>query len=438
MHSELVIKPRWIIPVVPYGVTLTDHLVVVRDGRIARICKTSELNGIAPDAQIVELPDHVLIPGLINTHTHAAMSLMRGLADDLPLMRWLNEHIWPAEAKHVSPDFVLDGTRLAIAEMIRGGITCFNDMYFFPEATAAAAAEAGMKASIGMIALEFPTSYASDAQDYLEKGLAMRDQWKGTPLLSFCLAPHAPYTVSDSTFERIGILAEKLDVPIHVHLHETSEEVDTSARQTGQRPISRLASLGLLSPRLIAVHAVHLDREEISILANNGCHVAHCPSSNLKLASGIAPVSQLLDAGVNVALGTDGAASNNRLDMFEEMRTAALLAKAASNRADVLPAHRALELATHAGARALSLDHDTGSIEVGKSADLTAVNLNSIELSPCYEPASHLVYSAGRHDVTHVWINGKTVLEERQLAGGSPQALRANAQRWAALIQPIK
>ncbi len=418
--------------------TLTDHVVVIRDGRIAQICEAGALSTLAPDTKVVELPDHVLIPGLVNTHTHAAMSLMRGLADDLPLMRWLNEHIWPAEARHVSHEFVLDGTRLAIAEMIRGGTTCFNDMYFFPEATAAAAVEAGVRASIGMIALEFPTNYASDAQDYLAKGLAMRDQWKGRSTLSFCLAPHAPYTVADTTFERIGVLAEKLDVPIHLHLHETRDEVENGTRETGRRPLARLASLGLLSPRLIAVHAVHLESAEISVLASHGCHVSHCPSSNLKLASGIAPVAAMLEAGINVALGTDGAASNNRLDMFEEMRLAALLAKAAANRADVVPAHQALELATFAGARALALDRDIGSIEIGKSADLTAVNLGGLELSPCYDPASHLVYSASRHDVTHVWIEGEPVLIDRNLTRGRDGFLRATAQRWGALIQPLR
>lgn len=438
MRPDLVIKPRWIIPVVPRGVTLTDHLLVIRDGRIAEICEAGACTTLSPDTQIVDLPDHVLIPGLVNTHTHAAMTLMRGLADDLPLMRWLHEHIWPAEARHVSREFVLDGTRLAIAEMIRGGTTCFNDMYFFPEATAAAAVEAGMRASVGMIALEFPTNYASDAQDYLAKGMAMRDQYKGTSNLSFCLAPHAPYTVSDATFERIGVLAEKLDVPIHLHLHETRDEINNCASETGRRPLSRLASIGLLSPRLIAVHAVHLESAEISALASHGCHVSHCPSSNLKLASGIAPVAEMLDAGVNVALGTDGAASNNRLDMFEEMRLAALLAKATANRADVVPAHQALELATYSGARALALDLEIGSIEVGKSADLTAVNLSDLDLSPCYDPASHLVYSASRHDVTHVWISGKPVLVDRNLTWGSHESLRATAQRWSALIQPLR
>jgi len=417
---------------------LTDHAIVLRGGKIAGIHKAADLAGIAPDAHVVDLPDHVVIPGLVNTHTHAAMSLMRGMADDLPLMRWLNEHIWPAEARHVSHDFVLDGTRLAIAEMLMGGITCFNDMYFFPEATAAAAVEAGVRASIGIIALEFPTNYASDAQDYLAKGLAMRDLWKDHPHLSFCLAPHAPYTVSDMTFERIGILAEKLDVPIHVHLHETREEIANSVQDLGQRPLARLAALGLLSPRVIAVHSVHLEHEEISTLATYGCHVAHCPSSNLKLASGIAPIAHLLEAGVNVALGTDGAASNNRLDMFEELRLAALLAKGREHRAEAVPAHQALEMATIAGARALGLDHQIGTIEIGKSADLVAVNLSSLNLSPCYDPASHLVYAASRRDVTHVWIEGVPAVERGTLVRGDARELHSMSLRWAALLQPTR
>lgn len=436
MSSDLVLKPRWIIPVVPYGVTLDDHVVVIREGKIAGIHKAGDSGAVPHGARVVDLPDHVLIPGLVNTHAHAAMTLMRGMADDLPLMRWLNEHIWPAEAMHVSHDFVLDGSRLAIAEMIRGGITCFNDMYFYPEATALAAVEAGMRASIGIIALEFPTNYASDAQSYLDKGLSMRDKWKAHANLSFCMAPHAPYTVSDTTFDRIGVLAEKLDVPIHMHLHETKDEIENSISATGLRPLRRLANMGILSPRVIAVHAVHLDADDISLLSNFGCHVAHCPSSNLKLASGIAPVTRLLDAGINVALGSDGAASNNRMDMFEELRLAALLAKVTEHRADAVPAHRALEMATIAGARALGLDHHIGSIEIGKCADLSAVNLNSLSLSPCYDPASHLAYVASRHDVTHVWISGETVLADGDLIGKDVQELRVMAQRWSALLRP--
>ena len=437
MSDELLIAPRWLVPVEPAGVTLEGHAVLVRDGTIALVGPRAEVEAEAPLAARVELPDHVLIPGLVNAHTHAAMTLMRGLADDLPLMRWLEDHIWPAEGRHLSHDFVHDGTLVAIAEMLRGGVTCFNEMYMYPEAAARAAVETGMRAAIGMIALEFPTPYANDAQDYLAKGIAMRDEWSAHPLLSFCLAPHAPYTVSDATFEKIGVLAEQLDVPIHMHVHETLDEVTGAVARNGRRPLERLATLGLLSPRLVAVHAVHLDPGEIEALARHGCHVAHCPTSNLKLASGFAPVAKLLDAGVNVALGTDGAASNNRLDLFEEMRLAALLAKAVGQRADAVPAHQALAMATLHGARALGIDARIGSIAPGKAADLVAVNLGSLELSPCYDPVSHLVYAAGRHDVSHVWIDGRPKLVDRHLVGIDTDALRARAARWSAQLRPL-
>lgn len=437
MSDELLITPRWLVPVEPAGVTLEGHAVLVRHGTVVRIGPRAAIEAETPHATRVDLPDHVLIPGLVNAHTHAAMTLMRGLADDLPLMRWLEDHIWPAEGRHLSPDFVHDGTLVAIAEMLRGGVTCFNEMYMFPEAAARAAVETGMRAAIGMIALEFPTPYASDAQDYLAKGIAMRDEWNVHPLLSFCLAPHAPYTVADATFEKIGVLAEQLDVPIHLHVHETLDELSGAVARTGRRPLERLATLGLLSPRLVAVHAVHLDTGEIDALARNGCHVAHCPSSNLKLASGFAPVAKLLDAGVNVALGTDGAASNNRLDLFEEMRLAALLSKAVAQRADAVPAHEALAMATLHGARALGLDARIGSIVPGKAADLVAVNLGTLELSPCYDPVSHLVYAAGRHDVSDVWIEGRPKVVDGRLVDIDTDALRARAARWSSQLKPV-
>jgi 5-methylthioadenosine/S-adenosylhomocysteine deaminase len=364
------------------------------------------------------------------------MSLMRGLADDLPLMEWLNDHIWPAEARHVSAQFVYDGTLLACAEMIRGGITCFNDMYFFPEQAARAALVAGVRAAIGLICIEFPTAYASDAQDYLRKGLAMRDEFKSHDSLSFCMAPHAPYTVSDRSFEQIVTYAEELQTPVHIHLHETLDEIRESENRFGVRPIERLRRLGVLSPGLIAVHAVHLLPEEISLLRETGSHMAHCPSSNLKLASGIAPVSALVGAGVNVGVGTDGAASNNRLDLFEEMRVAALLAKAASGRPTSVPAEQALAMATLAPARALGLDGQIGSIVPGKAADLTAVNLGDLELSPCYHPVSHLVYAAGREQVTHVWREGRLLLDNRRLTTLDPTELGAKAAFWQQRITP--
>ena len=393
-------------PVEPAGAVLEHHAVAVRDGAIERVLPASEALSAFGDYERVELPEHVLIPGLVNAHTHAAMSLMRGLADDLPLMRWLQEHIWPAETKHVSPRFVRDGTALACAEMLRGGITCFNDMYFYPEASLEAAREAGMRVALGLIVVDFPTAYASDPDDYLRKGLALRDREREEPLVSFCLAPHAPYTVSDPTFRQVATLAAELDLPVHLHVHETEHEIERSLAEHGVRPLERLRRLGLVDSNLIAVHSVHLEASEIALLARHGCSVAHCPSSNLKLASGFAPIEALRKAGVNICLGTDGAASNNRLDLLAEMRTAALLAKAVARDAEALPAHAALRAATLGGARALGLGARIGSIEPGKRADLAAIALRAPELAPCYDPVSQLVYAAGREHVTHVWVDG--------------------------------
>ncbi|MDH4174370.1 MAG: TRZ/ATZ family hydrolase, partial [Betaproteobacteria bacterium] len=378
----------------------------------------------------IDLPGHALIPGLVNAHTHAAMALMRGIADDLPLMRWLQEHVWPVETKHVSADFVKDGTLLACAEMLRGGVTCMNDMYFFPEAALEAALQAGMRAALGIIVVEFPSAYAPDPQSYLAQGLALRDRWREHPLASFCLAPHAPYTVSDATFRRVAQLAAELDLPVHVHLHETASEVERSVAEHGVRPLARLDSLGLLGPNLIAVHAVHLTPAEVALLARHRASVAHCPSSNLKLASGMAPVAQLLEAGVNVALGTDGAASNNRLDLFEEMRLAALLAKAAAGNAEALPAHEALRAATLGGAIALGAEARIGSIVPGKAADLVAVGLDDLSLQPVYDVVSHLVYACGREHVTDVWVGGERVLRERQLTRIDVSDLQGRAALW--------
>ena len=302
--ADLLISARWVVPVEPAGVVLENHCVAVREGRILAVLPSNGAERRFDAAQEVALGNHVLLPGLVNLHTHASMTLMRGLADDLPLMTWLQEHIWPAEGKHVSPDFVHDGTLLACAEMLSGGVTCFNDMYFFPEATARAALSAGMRAALGMIVIEFPTPYANDPEDYIAKGLAMRDALRGEALLSFCMAPHAPYTVSDRSFTRIATIAEELDIPVHVHLHETLDEIAQSIKQHGARPLARLDGLGVVGPRLIAVHSVHLEKDEIDLLARQGASVAHCPSSNLKLASGFAPVAALGAAGVNIGLGT--------------------------------------------------------------------------------------------------------------------------------------
>jgi len=402
----------------------------VAGGRIVAVLPTAEAERSYDAAKRVNLPDHALIPGLVNLHTHAAMTLLRGLADDLPLMEWLKDHVWPAEAKHVSAEFVYDGTLLACAEMLRGGITCFNDMYFFPEAAGRAALAAGMRAALGIIALEFPTSYAADANDYIAKGLAARDELKEEPLLSFCMAPHAPYTVSDKTLAKVVTIAEELDLPIHVHVHESRHEIEDSLAQHKVRPLERLGALGMLGPRLIAVHAVHVTDNEIDTLARHGASVAHCPSSNLKLASGLAPVAAMLARGVNVGIGTDGAASNNRLDLLEETRIAALLAKAVADDAQALPAHQALAAATLGGARALGLEALVGSLVPGKFADLCAIGFGEPELTPCYDPVSHLVYSAGRAQVSHVWVAGEIRLEQGKLVGFDNRSLNNRILLW--------
>jgi len=433
---DLLIEARWTIPVEPAGIVLENHAVAINDGRIVAILPQDQAAVRFAPRSLRQLTNHILIPGLVNLHTHAAMTLLRGLADDLPLMDWLQNHIWPAEAKHVSAQFVHDGTLLACAEMLRGGITCFNDMYFFPKAAAEAALASGMRAAIGLVTLDFPTAYAADADDYLAKGLAVRDELRDEALLSFCLAPHAPYTVSDRSFTKVLTLAEQIELPIHVHLHETAQEIDDSVRQFGMRPIERLHRLGLLSPGLIAVHAVHLNTAEIELLAEHGCSIAHCPSSNLKLASGIAPVAELARRGVNIGLGTDGAASNNRLDLFQEMRLAALLAKGQSGHADAINAHQALRMATLGGAQALGLDATIGSIAPGKAADLCAVRLDDIGLSPCYSPVSHLVYTAGREHVSDVWVGGTIRVQDRQLLENNEIELIKLAALWQNKVCP--
>jgi len=428
---DLLIEASWVLPIEPAGALLENHAVAVNAGRIVDVLPSSDAdNRFRAKARKI-LDGQMLLPGLVNLHTHAAMSLFRGRADDLHLMDWLSKHIWPAEGRHVSEQFIHDGTLLACAEMLRSGITCFNDMYFFPGQAGRAALEACMRAVLGIVVIEFPTPYASDAQDYLRKGLGARDALKSEALLSFCMAPHAPYTVSDASFEQIATLAEQLQLPVHIHVHEIEHEIHEHIKQHGVRPLERLRRLGLLGPELIAVHAVHLDDVEIDLLAAQGCSVAHCPASNLKLASGFARLGDMLSAGINVGIGTDGAASNNRLDILEELRLAALVSKAESGDAQTLPVHSALRMATLDGAKALGLDHDIGSIEHGKCADMIAVNLAGvIEMSPCYDPVSHLVYAAGREHVTHVWVQGKEVVSGGQLTTVDPQELIAKARSW--------
>ena len=419
----------------PAGV-LTGHAVAVHDGEIVAVLPLADAQQqYQPDA-LIELRDQVLLPGLINLHTHAAMSLMRGFADDVSLMHWLHQHIWPAEKQHLSEAFVRDGSLLAAAEMLRGGITCCNDMYFFPQAAAESFLTAGMRATLGMIVLEFPSAYAADADDYLARGLHIRDTLKDEALLSFSFAPHAPYTIADDTFRRIVTLADQLGLTIHTHIHETEAEINDSLSRHGVRPIERLARLGLLGPNFIGVHAVHLTPADIDTLAQFNCHIAHCPASNLKLGSGIAPLTALLEADINVGLGSDGAASNNRLDLFAEMRLAALLAKGTTGDAAACSAATALRMVTINAARALNLDHQIGSLAPGKRADMIAVDLGALHHQPVYDPLSHLIYVAGREDVTHVWVDGKPRVQNRHVVNLDVDDLRARTAYWQLKLNP--
>lgn len=427
---DTLIHARWLLPVEPQGVLHEHWSVAVHNGRIVDLLPTAEARARYHARDTHERPAHVVMPGLVNAHTHAAMTLLRGLADDLPLAAWLNDHIWPAEARWVSAEFVRDGTELAVAELLRGGVTCIQDMYFFPDVSARVCAHLGMRACIGLVVIDFPTAWAREAQEYITKGMELRDQHKSDPLLSFAFAPHAPYTVAEETLTRIRTLADELELPIHMHVHETAHEVEQSLAAKGERPLARLRALGLLSPAMMAVHMTQLTEEEIALVASTGTHVIHCPESNLKLASGFCPVGKLLAAGVNVALGTDGAASNNDLDMFGELRTATLLAKGVAGDPTVLPAVQALRMATINGARALGLEAEIGSIERGKWADLIAIEIAPPEGAPLYNPLSHLVYAASRRDVTDTWIAGRHLLRERQLVAVDEAALAVRVEDW--------
>lgn len=430
MKVDLLIQARWIIPVEPESVTYENHALVINDGKIIDLLPATSAQQKYQPITFEQLDNHALMPGLINSHTHASMSLMRGIADDLHLMDWLQNHIWPLEQKWVGKTFVRDGSDLAIAEMIRGGTTCFNDMYFFPEITAQQAIQQGIRASVGLIVIDFPSAWAEHSDGYLEKGLALHEQLRDEPLITTPFAPHAPYTVSDKSLIKIRNLADKLELPIHMHLHETQHEVEEQQKLTNQTPIQRLDQLGLLSPSFMAVHMTQLTGVEINLIAKTGAHIIHCPESNLKLASGFCPIADCLDKGINVALGTDGAASNNDLDMFGEMRTAALLAKGVSKNASAVPAMTALKMATINGAKALGIEQETGSLSIGKAADVIAINFDYLETQPLFEPISQIVYATGRHQVSDVWVAGKQLLKNRSLTTINCDDLKARITEW--------
>ena len=430
---DLLLLPTWLVPVEPAGVVLKEHGLGIRDGRIAFIGpRAAALKLSATETR--ELPGMLLSPGLINAHGHAAMSLFRGLADDLPLMTWLEKHIWPAEAKWVDEAFVRDGTNLAIAEQLKGGITCFSDMYFYPKVASDCVHNSGMRAQIAIPILDFPIPGASTADEAIRQGVELFGDLKHHPRIKITFGPHAPYTVCDDNLEKIRVIAEELDAAIHMHVHETAFEVQQAVEQTGERPLARLGRLGLLGPRFQAVHMTQISEDDLVLLVESNTSIIHCPESNLKLASGFCPVERLWQAGVNVAIGTDGAASNNDLDLLGETRTAALLAKAVAGSATALDAHRALRMATLNGARSMGIEADVGSLEVGKAADIVAFDLSGLAQQPVYDPVSQLIYATGRDCVKHLWVAGKQLLDDRRLTRLDEEHLCATAKAWGQRI----
>jgi 5-methylthioadenosine/S-adenosylhomocysteine deaminase len=427
---DLLIEARWIVPVEPHAVVLENHAVAVDGERIVALLPITEARAAYAPRERVELGEHVLIPGLVNSHTHNPMTLLRGLADDLPLMVWLQQHIWPAEAKVIGPEFVRDGVELAVAEMLRGGTTCANENYFFPDVIGATYRKLGFRAVVGLPVIEFPTAWANSQDEYFARAGEVHDSFRGDALVSTAFAPHAPYTVSDESFERIRLQSDQLDIPVHLHLHETAHEIEEEKKKSGLRPFQRLQRLGLVNDRLIAVHMTQVTEGEIATCASAGVSVVHCPESNLKLASGFCPAEQFRRAGVNLAIGTDGCASNNDLDMFGEMRTAAQLAKAVAQDAAAFDAAFALRAATLNGARAIGLEASIGSIEPGKQADLAAVRLSDLETQPLFHVASQLVYACNRQQVTDVWIAGQRKLAARELVGMDTAAILARTRAW--------
>lgn len=432
---DVLVEAEWVVPVNPHGLILQDHAVAIQQGRILDVLPRAEARLKYLPGETVSRPGHVLLPGLVNIHCHSAMTLLRGLADDLPLMTWLQDHVWPVETRFVSADFVRDGVRLAAAEMLRGGTTCVNEHYFYPEVAAAVFSEMGMRAGIGLSIIEFPSAWASSIDEYFDKCLACYDQIKDNPLLRPVFAPHAPYTVSDSSFERIRIYSDQLDIPVHTHLHETAFEVEDAFSRQGERPLSRLRRLGLFNRSLIAVHMTQLTDFEIALCAENGVNVGHCPESNMKLASGFCPVEKLRRAGVNVAIGTDGCASNNDLDLLGETRTGALLAKAVAQDAAALDAASALRMATMNGAYALGLEDEIGSIEVGKSADLITLRMEQFDTLPIYNVISQTIYASNRRDVRDVWVAGIRKMANAELLDIDVLELSSIARRWGERIR---
>ncbi len=427
---DTLVTARWVVPVEPAGCILEDHAVAIRGGRIVAVLPADEARARYEAAELIERPGHVLMPGLVNAHTHAAMVLLRGRAENLPLGRWLRSTVWPLERRWVDPEYVRDGTTLAVAEMLRAGITCFADMHLWPDVVAQTAAAAHMRASVGLVVTEAATRWAATADEYIDRGMQLRDEYKGDPLISTHFAPHAPYSASDATLTRVRRLADELDLPVAMHLHETAHEVEHSLLLHGRRPLARLAGLGLASPQLVAIHMTQVATEDLDTLAESGASVVHCPESNLKLGSGICPVARLLGRGVRVALGTDGAASNNDLDLLAEARVAGLLSSGVAATPGDLVAADLLRMATLEGARTLGLGEVTGSLEPGKWADMCCIDLRAARSWPVHDPVTAVVYAASAQQVTDTWVAGRRLLADGHLRYIDESAVLERAETW--------
>lgn len=441
-QADQLLFPEWLLTLNTQApdqgtLPLENQALVLGDGKIIDQLPQDQALQAYPHLQPLKLEQQLLMPGLHNMHGHAAMTLFRGLADDLPLKTWLEEHIWPAEAKHVGEAFVAAGTRLAIAEMLLNGTTCFSDMYFFPETVAAVASELGIRSQICAPIIDFPNPWSTNPDEALEKTVQLHKQYQSSDLVHLAWGPHAPYTVSDATLKKIQVKNRELQLRVQMHVHETAFEVEQAKKDNGIRPLQRLDELGLLDENFQAVHLTQVDATEIELLATRGCQVVHCPQSNLKLASGFSPVEALRQAGVKLCLGTDGAASNNDLDLWAELQTAALLAKAVHQDAAALPATAALQLVTVNAGQALVKQPYTGQLRSGFAADLCSLKLKGVDCWPLHQLSSQLVYGRMGDKVANVWVAGQLKVQEGRLLNLNLKALEEDAQVWRNRIQAM-
>jgi len=413
---DTLVSARWVIPVEPDGRVLEDHAVAMRSGRIVAILPSEEARRRFDARETIERPSHVLLPGLVNAHTHAAMVVRHGRAETLP-----------PERRWSDPEYVRDGTELAVAEMLRGGVTCFADMQPWPEVVATTATAAHIRASVGLVVSETPTSWAGSADEYIDRGMRLRDEYRGDPLITMHFAPQS---AADATLARVRRLADELDLRVAMPLHETAGEVEQCVRDYGERPLARLAALGLASPQLLAIHMTQVEPREVDLLAESGVSVVHCPESNLRLGAGVCPVARLLSRGIAVALGTDGAAANNDLDLLAEARVAGLVSAGVAATPTDLAAGSLLRMATLEGARALGLGEGTGSLLPGKWADLCCIDLRRARSWPVHDVATAVIYAASSQQVTDTWVAGRRLLADARLTLMDESAVLERAETW--------